>query len=1068
MTSTAAEVLRVTGAASDDDARARIVSDLDTNMLVEAGAGSGKTTSLVERMVALVARGTAVESIAAVTFTRKAANELRERFQIRLEERLRAEIAGSDVALRFDHALRELDRAFLGTIHAFCGRLLHERPLEVALDPNFQEVTEEDWEELKRSFWQRWVERAKRTDDADLATLVKVGVDPRALFAGFDVVSTYPDVDFPTGDARMPEIGPCSRKLTALLVTARELMPAKMPTAGWDALMGLVRRLENDSRHHDWTSHVYFCRAIERIAAAHCKATQNRWSDSRDGKAAAKHLGDEFLALLDGPIADVLRCWREYRYPIVMRVLQRAAIEFERERHAIGQLGFEDLLLLSARLLRENPGARDELGARFAHLLVDEFQDTDPIQAEVCFLLASSSEEGNDWRIVTPRPGSLFVVGDPKQSIYRFRRADIQTYEIVKQRLAACGAVLALTRNFRSVPAIGRVVNEYFSGVFPAEASAVQAAFSPMQTTQIGAPNVDGVFHYFVRPESNKKNAIIELDAAMVGSWIAERVGRGDRAAGDFLVLTFTKDAIGAYARALAERNIAVVTTGARLTQEHELRELIVVLRALADPENAIAVVAALEGLFFGVSPADLFDYGHRNFGITHRPTDEQHVVGRALLVLHEWWMLTQRHPSDVVLDHILDDTGLLYHAASQSLGDARAGALLHLIEALRASSARNSSGIAQAIERVEVMLRSEAADAPLRPGLLDAVRVMNLHKAKGLEAEVVILASPTDSELWDPTIHIDRSDTGEPIGGLVIFPEEGAGGGDPIAIAHPPGWSEMQAKEMEFASAERSRLLYVAVTRAKRELVVARCARTNNSGPVPDRCIWSPLAETLTRLGAAFEPVVTHAPGRRKLDRDPLSIAAATAESKERIQRASLASMRTETVTESAKQQRAEQQAYDLPKGGAGAAWGRAVHRVIEGMGRARTGEGLRAYIRAVGIDEGLGASQCDALLALAEKVSQSTAWKELFADGVPQFELSIMRCVQDENGLLLTEGVIDAAVARRSGWSIVDWKSDAVDDAEWREREEQYARQVAKYAEIISALTGQQVTAGVERVRT
>ena len=144
----------------DQAARDRIRTDLATNLLVEAGAGSGKTTSLVDRMLEHVITGTPVERLTAVTFTRKAANELRERFQVRLEREIRESPPGSEQRLRCERALREIDRAFLGTIHSFCARLLRERPLEVGLDPNFQEVSEDAWEELTLRFWRRWVERA--------------------------------------------------------------------------------------------------------------------------------------------------------------------------------------------------------------------------------------------------------------------------------------------------------------------------------------------------------------------------------------------------------------------------------------------------------------------------------------------------------------------------------------------------------------------------------------------------------------------------------------------------------------------------------------------------------------------------------------------------------------------------------------------------------------------------------------------------------------------------------------------------------------------------------------------
>jgi ATP-dependent helicase/nuclease subunit A len=1053
---------------SDQSARDRIVTDLITNMLVEAGAGSGKTTSLVGRMAALVAQGIAVEHIAAVTFTRKAANELRERFQLRLEDQFRGAPEGSDLERRSSLALRELDRAFLGTIHSFCARLLHEHPLEVALDPDFQEVSEDDWTELQKSFWRKWVERTKRASDPQFGELFAVGVDPFTLRNGFAQVVKYPDVDFPLGNAALPDMAPCQHALRSLLVSARKLMPKKRPPEGWDDLMRLVCRLEIHRRQHDdWNTEVSFCGAIESISKSHCKATQYKWSDTEEGATAAKELSDDFRALLDGPIAELLRCWREHRYPIVMRVLRRAAADFERERHATGQLGFEDLLSLTAKLLRENSGVRDELGERYAYLLVDEFQDTDPIQAEVCFLLASSSGEGSDWREVTPRAGSLFVVGDPKQSIYRFRRADIQIYEFVRQRLGECGVVLALTRNFRSVHSIGEVVNTYFHTVFPPAATPEQAPFSPMHTT-IEPVAIDGVFHYTIIPDENNGDAVIQQDAVKVASWIAERIEGGERSAGDFLILTAYKHVIAAYARALGERNIPVSTTGASLPQEHELSELLVILRSVADPENGIAIVAALEGLFFGLTPADLFEahQGKIRFSITHRPSDEEHAVGRALLALHEWWKLSQRHPADVLIERILDDTGLLYHAASQPLGDARAGALLHLVQSLRMTSTRGASAITDAMDQISTLLKAEAADAPLRPGRLDAVRVMNLHKAKGLEAEVVILAGPVKATIHDPTFHVRRGEAGRPVGGLVIAFEEDDSGGEPLVIAQPQGWAAMQEVEAEFQAAERLRLLYVAATRAKRELVVSRSSYRQKKRDVPDESLWRPLAPTLDTLAESLELPQKPAPGRRVLEREPASIADATAQANARTRDASNPTTRAVTVTESAKQERETHRAYDLPRG-AGVEWGRAVHRTLEGMGRGRTGEGLNAFIAAGARDEKLSSEQGEELKTLAARVAQSDAWKDLLLHGHPQFELSIMHRSQDGDVEVLTEGVIDAAAANGEKWLVVDWKSDVVGEDGWRERIAKYERQVGKYAELLGALTGLAVRSSIERVR-
>src|SRR5690606_23455281 len=145
------------------------------------------------------------------------------------------------------------------------------------------------------------------------------------------------------------------------------------------------------------------------------------------------------------------------------------------------------------------------------------------------------------WRAVRPRPGSLFVVGDPKQSIYRFRRADIQIYELVKQRIRACGDVLELTRNFRSVDQVRAFVNDHFVHVFPQAATPQQAAFVPMITERAGNGE-DGVHRCRVSPAENNNDAIVAEDAERIASWIAQRIALREAVPADFLILTLRKN----------------------------------------------------------------------------------------------------------------------------------------------------------------------------------------------------------------------------------------------------------------------------------------------------------------------------------------------------------------------------------------------------------------------------------------------------------------------------------------------------------------------------------------------
>ena len=171
---------------------------------------------------------------------------------------------------------------------------------------------------------------------------------------------------------------------------------------------------------------------------------------------------------------------------VVLKAIRPAVEIYDRLRRDAGLLNFQDLLLAAARLLRENPAIRTYFRKRFTHLLIDEFQDTDPIQAEVMMLLAADDPTETDWRRCRPVSGSLFVVGDPKQSIYRFRRADIVTYNEVKRIIEETGGeVVSLTANFRATAPLVEWVNSTFSDRFPAAATEVAPAYSPLQVGRV-------------------------------------------------------------------------------------------------------------------------------------------------------------------------------------------------------------------------------------------------------------------------------------------------------------------------------------------------------------------------------------------------------------------------------------------------------------------------------------------------------------------------------------------------------------------------------------------------------
>ena len=1034
---------------SDQQARDRILADLDTNFLVEAGAGSGKTTALVGRLLAYVRRGTPVDALAAVTFTRKAANELRERFQLELEAAVRNPDTLPAERTRVEEALGDIERAFLGTIHAFCGRLLRERPLEAGLDPGFVELDEDAWPALVDDYWDRWVAECRERADPALATLAALGIEPRELGEAFHEIVDNPDVDF-AGDSRpVPDIRACRTGLERLMADAERLMPPDEPEAGWDPFQRTLRRLWYRRRTSDCSDLKVFCASIEGLSSAGCTLIQNRWGATREAKQAAKELHTAFEAWRTGSCQVTLTAWREHRYAPVVAILNRAAADFAALRARTGRLGFADLLVRAAALLRERPAARAELGERYRHLLVDEFQDTDPIQAEVCFLLAAPVEAGNDWRLVRPRPGALFVVGDPKQSIYRFRRADIGTYNQVKERLSHSGEVLRLTRNFRSTTAIGALVNTHFGGVFPASASSEQAAFGELDAER--APTAGVGVHRLLAPAGNREE-VVHANADQIASWVAGEIEAKRRTAGDFLVLTWVTKDIEPIARALAERNIPAVTTGAPLPQEHELRELILLLRALADPANPVLVAAVVEGLFFGLTPADLYrarSAGAR-FILTESPSPD-HAASTELMRLHQWWRLAGRHRPDVLLDQLLDETGLLAWSASQPLGEARAGALLQLVEAVRRAADDGVGDLPRMVEFLEGLLQREAPDAPLRPGRRNVVRVMNLHKAKGLEGTVVVLAAPVPPREISPDRCVRRDDAGSARGSFLVKRDD-------AIMAQAPGWEADAKAETGFLQAERVRLHYVAATRAREQLVISDCP------DVRKKSCWAELAEAAADATELVVPT-TLPPGRARLPDRAADLQAREAQATESLDKARASTWARTSVTRMIREARAEDETYDLPRSGYGdesRALGTVLHRVIEAAGRGRRGENLGAFVRAAADEEGLSSSLADRLLAGLDDLLELPAIAALLAREDVVFELPLMQVSGGTAEREVVEGVIDAACVIDGRWQVVDWKLGG----SGKETRQDYRQQVEEYARMLAALTGRPAEGTVSAV--
>ncbi|MDB4989802.1 MAG: hypothetical protein JWN04_4980, partial [Myxococcaceae bacterium] len=488
----------------DGAARKSIREELDQTLVVEAAAGTGKTTELVQRIVAMVESGRArLSSIVSVTFTEKAAGEMKLRIRTELDRALldlqRDPVvdAARDEAqrARLVAALSELETAKVGTIHALCAELLREHPIEAHVDPAFEVADSMLARALLERAFDSWFERTLQAPSEGVRRVLarrafdekSKGAREQLLSAAHRLIETR---DFPTPYRRDPFDRPAT--LRAVLAELRALAAlGTRASSSYDKLGASLRELAQRLtrvQHAD----------DDQLEAFFRKLTRDRklWADKKGGGqqygselpralvlearvTAQRHLAACVMAL----DADVAACLSRELVPVVQA--------YELEKRAHGTLDFFDLLLFTRDLLRDHDQVRRRVQSDVTHLFVDEFQDTDPVQSELLLLIsADDPSERDPWR-ARPVAGKLFVVGDPKQSIYRFRRADVALYERIKRHLVALGArVLELSTSFRSLPDIQSLVNAAFlplmgGDVNKGEASYVQlSAFRAARTTQ--------------------------------------------------------------------------------------------------------------------------------------------------------------------------------------------------------------------------------------------------------------------------------------------------------------------------------------------------------------------------------------------------------------------------------------------------------------------------------------------------------------------------------------------------------------------------------------------------------
>jgi ATP-dependent helicase/nuclease subunit A len=723
---------------------------------------------------------------------------------------------------------------------------------------------------------------------------------------------------------------------------------------------------------------------------------------------------------------------------------------------------------------------REELSRRFAVLLVDEFQDTDPIQIEIAVLVATRDPAAGTkpWHEVAVEPGRLFLVGDPKQSIYRFRRADLGLYQQVERELH--DGLRHLVQNFRSVPGIVDWVNHVFERLFGGAPPERQARPVALQAHREAVDGAGPAVHVFGEPDADSKIAPIrEREAADVAAlvrrikgerWVVfDPVERVDRPAryGDIALLLPTRTALPDLEHALEQADVPLrIESQSLVYSTAEVRDLLAILAALDDPTDEIALVAALRTPAFGCSDTELVEYrtaggrwDYRAATEVELPSSHRVVDGvTALRALHEarWWQSV----SDTV-ETVVRERGMLELAVAHRRPRDHWRRIRFLLDQARAYDERGGTGLRGFVEwaRQQADERARAVEVVVPEPDDDAVRVLTVHGAKGLEFPIVVLAGLNVApQARNPAVLWTDG------GGFEI----GVGPKSRGTWVETPGYDRQKQIDAALDDDERLRLLYVATTRARDHLLVSLHHKETDQ-----RChaarLWAHIedAPAATLAPPAASASEAHAP--RALPTPTVSPADRTAWIAGRaalLERAAQPSTVSATRLASAvagepapdaglrKEGDADDDRPPWRRGRAGTAVGRAVHATLQSIDLA-TAEGLEATALAQARAEDIPGHEQE-VGDLVRSVLEAPVVRAAVTGGRFWREVPVGAPVDG----VTVEGFIDLLVDTPAGLVVVDYKTDrAHDDAELDALMVKYRVQGAAYALALERALGRPV---------
>jgi len=1083
--------------ASRDIITGKDPAGLKRNLFVSAGAGAGKTACIVDRVMTLLLKTSLkAERLAVITYTTKAAAELKERTRLNLEKLVAS--AGTELEKsRASEQLDELSKAKISTVHSFCLDLIKEYPVEFGRDPDCSiaddRLTASILTEVKRRFYLAEAGQAAASL-APFAALKAMrtqhpgAITDDTIFGLFDLLY----------------------KNRELVPSPIELMPAQDPTVVLRSVCGILQRLvqfmlvdielqikTTDDKLYAKKPEVAATLGtygittasltdVDTLAAALLAGAESPFPGSIGVQAAYKDKAmlasyKDGVKELKAAVARAKQGALIICYNLMLQVFPAYRALYDEFKSESGLLDFADCLITVRDGLRDQHFLRKELQQRFDFLIVDEFQDSDPLQSEIIFYLSGQDpQDTGPWDSQTLKPGKLVLMGDPKQSIFGFARADIRTYLKVKELFVAVDAAssVSLATNFRSTTQLVSFLNQSFGDIIrPIESEPFASPqYEPMHAYKAAGTCGGGLDvlalmleseHLVPTKKTHDKHDKLRAEERRlreswtVASWIKEQIGTGASAYGDFLILFRTSTAMADYEWALDRLQVPVLNTKtAAFLTTPEARNLIALLGVLVDPNHGQYIYAALRSVFFGFDDARL----QRLFAAAGRKPSLSSLA-KIDSEIHSLLLHAQSGES----------LPARFEAACRSYLLTSTGMAVGLKE-LPAAIVRMSKLIQQELvladfdeQRVlDTVLGGAIAERTFDRGpkefesdklLLQAprtnkVRLMTVHAAKGLESRFVILASPgVDAMLkFDSLIDRDR--------GTIVPLTKNIYNTDMLSL---PQLEQSGAREAIFKAEEEKRVLYVAASRAIERLCIVRHLGDEVGS------FLRPLHAAMDRSPVVTKLVVPDNFATRHAITNavpPLNIGSVTKDvwlgrQVQASTRLGLKSYKGRAVTTATKETADILFDNTSRKSGGGRALGRLVHQVMETIClRARS----KVLMSGTDVDHLVRTTNAAAhgiaemKLAIVRTAISTFLSTKLYADIFAATFVFPEVPFRQADG---TRGVIDLVYIDANGAHVVDWKSDVFEDAD-REMAvvSLYKKQIETYRSAVEQMLGERVT--------